>query len=70
VILSLIQGVYRNLPMPVRKKISSLKKSCARLAARMRLKPIRVDACLLGGDDGTSAWNLLLFTLKRAGRSA
>lgn len=41
--------------MPVRRRISKLKTSCVRQALKMQLKPIRVDACLLGGDSGISA---------------
>lgn len=40
---SIITGVYRSFPMPVRRQISRLKKSCARLALRMQMKLIRVD---------------------------
>jgi hypothetical protein len=59
---SLIKDVYHKCPMPVRRRISSLKVSCLKLAVKMRLKPIRVDACLLGGDDGISATSFTLIT--------
>lgn len=51
---SLIKDIYRNCPAPVRRRLSSLKRSCTRLALRMQLRLIRVDACLLGGDNGIS----------------
>jgi hypothetical protein len=52
---SLITKVYLNLPMPVRRWISRLKKKYVKLKLRIQLRPIRVDACLLGGDNGVSA---------------
>jgi protein-tyrosine-phosphatase/predicted ATP-grasp superfamily ATP-dependent carboligase len=53
-----IKEIYQEFPLPVRRRISSFKKHGARLAAKMQLKPIRIDACLLGGDDGISATSL------------
>lgn len=66
----LISGIYRSLPMPIRRRISSLKKSCVRQALRMRLKPIRVDACLLGGDNGVPAASFarMVGDIRRASR--
>jgi hypothetical protein len=51
----LIMKIYLSLPAPVRRSLSSLKKKYVRLRLRMQLRPIRVDACLLGGDNGVSA---------------
>jgi hypothetical protein len=67
---SLISGVCHNCPKLVRQKILSLKKSCERVAVKIRLKPIRVDACLLGGDNGVSAacYACLVHDIRRASR--
>lgn len=50
-----IAGVFRRFPTPVRRKISRIKSRYVSWALKMRLQPIRVDACLLGGDNGVSA---------------
>jgi hypothetical protein len=41
--------------MPVRRRVASLRENYGRLAAKARLKTIRVDACLLGGDNGLTS---------------
>ena len=51
----LVTRVYRSCPTPVRRRISSAKKTCVKLATKTRLRSIRVDACLLGGDNGVPA---------------
>jgi hypothetical protein len=52
----MIAKVYRKgLPMAVRQRIWSLRSSCKGVALRMKLEPIRVDACLRGGDNGVPA---------------
>jgi hypothetical protein len=56
--------------MPVRRRVASLRENYGRLAAKARLKTIRVDACLLGGDNGlTSAkFARLAGDIRRASR--
>ncbi|MFY9854958.1 MAG: polysaccharide biosynthesis C-terminal domain-containing protein [Terracidiphilus sp.] len=52
----MIAKVYRKgLPNSVRQRIWSLRTSCRGVALRMKLEPIRVDACLRGGDNGVPA---------------
>jgi len=41
--------------MLIRRRVSGIKKSYVRWEERRRLKLIRVDSCLLGGDDGVSS---------------
>jgi hypothetical protein len=67
---SLIKDVYHKCPMQVRRLISSLKESCLKLAVKMRLKPIRVDACLWGYENGVSAARFarMIGDLRRASR--
>jgi glycosyltransferase involved in cell wall biosynthesis len=69
-IKSLILGFYRTFPLPVRRKISNLEKSCVSLALKMRMKPLRIDACLLGGDNGVPAANFarMVGDIRRASR--
>ena len=53
--LSIIRRIYRKFPSPLRRQVSNLKGSYTRLAIKMKLKPIRVEACLLGGDSGIAS---------------
>jgi hypothetical protein len=41
--------------MPVRRRISRTRETCARLASKLKRKTINLDACLLGGDSGFSS---------------
>lgn len=52
----MIAKVYRKgLPVSVRQRIWNLRTNCKEVALRMKLVPIRVDACLRGGDSGVPA---------------
>lgn len=53
--MALIHRVYRKLPTPVRRGISGVRTRSAKAITKMKLKTIRVDACLLGGDSGVSS---------------
>jgi SAM-dependent methyltransferase len=66
----LILKIYLRLPTPVRRIFSGLKKRYIRLKLRMQLRPIRIDACLLGGDNGVSAASFarMVGDIRRASR--
>lgn len=67
----LIMNIYhRSCPMPVRRRVSSTREACARLASKLKLKTIDIDACLLGGDSGfsSSAFARKIGDLRRASR--
>ena len=68
--ISIIRRIYRKFPSPLRRQVSSLKGSYTQLATKMKLKPIRVDKCLLGGDSGiTSArFARMVGDIRRASR--
>jgi SAM-dependent methyltransferase len=53
--LSIIRRIYRKFSKPVRPQVSSIKGVYTDLAIKMKLQPIRVEACLLGGDNGISS---------------
>jgi len=68
--LRMMGRIYNKFPMPVRRRLASLRENYSLLATKARLKTIRVDACLLGGDNGlTSAkFARLAGDLRRASR--
>lgn len=45
----------RHLPEPVRHRILDMRKGASGIALRMKLVPIKVDACLRGGDNGVTS---------------
>jgi len=52
----MIMNAYRrHLPESFRRRVTAIRTSCKGIAQRLRLVPIRVDACLRGGDNGVSA---------------
>jgi hypothetical protein len=51
---SSIVKAYQHLPAPLRKPLSRLKRSADELSLKMKIKPIRLDSCLLGSDNGIS----------------
>jgi hypothetical protein len=53
--ISRIKDVYRKLPMPVRRRISSFRDECAPFLVEGKAGAIPIEACLLGGDQGVSA---------------
>ena len=67
---SAISSVYHKFPLPIRRQISGLKESCARLAINMRLKTFRVDACLWGYENGIPAASFarMIGDIRRASR--
>jgi hypothetical protein len=52
---SFILKAYRKSPAPVRRKMSGFRRKYKKLASKVRLKTIAVDACLFGGYNGVSA---------------
>lgn len=65
-----IANVFHRFPTPVRRRISRLKERYGAWASKRRLRPIRLDACLLGGDNGVSASNFarMVGDIRRASR--
>jgi 2-polyprenyl-3-methyl-5-hydroxy-6-metoxy-1,4-benzoquinol methylase len=52
----MIAEVYRKrLPASVRQRIWNFRINCREAALKLKLEPIRVDACLRGGDNGVPA---------------
>jgi hypothetical protein len=67
----MIMNAYRkHVPASVRKSIGNLWKRCKEIALKLKLRPIRVDACLLGGDSGVSPARFarLVGDIRRASR--
>ncbi len=67
----LILDIYRRtLPIPVRRRILRTRETCARLASKLKMKTINLDACLLGGDSGfsSSSFARKVGDLRRASR--
>jgi O-antigen/teichoic acid export membrane protein len=60
----------RTLPASARRYLLDLRNTCKGLALKAKLKPIRVDACLQGGDNGISAATFARMTgdIRRASR--
>lgn len=58
----LIQDIYYHCPKPIRRRIFGLGHTCAGLALKIKLKPIRVDACLRGRENGLSVAALARIT--------
>jgi hypothetical protein len=55
-VLTLIKAAYRRAcPVAVRQRLFRIREDVLRLTEKVKLTPIRVDACLLGGDNGVSA---------------
>ena len=68
--LSIVGRIFHKFPAPIRRRITSFNENCRRLALKLQMKTIRVDACLLGGDSGmTSAkFARLVGDIRRASR--
>ncbi|MGA3079776.1 MAG: polysaccharide biosynthesis C-terminal domain-containing protein [Terracidiphilus sp.] len=60
----------RTLPTSARHSLRDFSMSCKGIALKMKLKPIRVDACLQGGDNGVPAATFARMTgdIRRASR--
>jgi hypothetical protein len=55
-VLALVKSAYRRAcPEAVRQRLFQIREGVQRLTEKVKLSPIRVDACLLGGDNGVSA---------------
>jgi hypothetical protein len=68
--LSIIGRIFHKLPAPIGRRMAGFKENCRRLALKMQMKTVRVDACLLGGDSGmTSAkFARMVGDIRRASR--
>jgi len=66
----LLRAYRRGLPASTRQRLSGLRKRYKGIALRMKMAPIRVEACLQGGDNGVSAASFARMTgdLRRASR--
>jgi len=58
----LIRDIYQHFPISVRRRIQEIRHTGAGLALKLKLKPIRVDACLRGNENGLSAAALVRVT--------
>jgi len=70
-ISSMIMNAWRrHLPKSLRERAWSLQRSCKGIALKRKLVPIRVDACLQGGDNGVSAATFarMIGDIRRASR--
>ena len=54
-VLSIIGRILHKLPLQIGRRMAGFKQNCRRLVLKMRMKTIRVDACLLGGDSGMTS---------------